>query len=55
MPVKFQPKIQSQLREQKSWNSQKTRVSTSNGQNSTLEMDFENISGLLTLYKLTPL
>ena len=55
MPVKFQPKIQSQMGERNSQSWQKTRVSTSNGQNSTLERDFGKISGLLTLKGLIPL
>ena len=49
MPVKFQQKIQSQMGERNSQSWQKIRVSTLNGQNSTLERDFGEIYGLLTL------
>ena len=55
MSVKFQPKIQSQVRERKSQSWQKTRVSTSNDQKSTLERDFREMSGLLMLKGLAPL
>ena len=55
MPVKSQPKIQSQVRERNSQSYQNTRVSTSNGQNSTLERDFGKIPGVLMLNVLTPL